>query len=123
MHELSLSSAIVATALRHAGGARVVAVRVRVGALRQAVPEALEFAFELVARETACAGARLEQERVPAVLACGECGEAHEVREPPLLCRSCGSADVEVVTGNELEIESIEVEVDEVEDAACTGRS
>jgi hydrogenase nickel incorporation protein HypA/HybF len=122
MHELSLSSAIVETALRYAGGARVIAVRVRVGALRQAVPAALEFAFELVARDTACVGARLEQTRVPAVLTCGGCGETHEVREPPLLCRGCGGADVEVVTGNELEIESILVE-EEVGGAACTGRS
>ena len=41
VHELSISSAIVDTALRHAGGRRVTAVNLRVGGLRQVVPDSL----------------------------------------------------------------------------------
>ena len=69
MHELSVSSAIVDTVVRHAEGRRVTAVRVRLGRLRQVVPDSLAFYFELVARDTVCEGARLEQEVVPAVAA------------------------------------------------------
>ena len=54
MHELSISSAIVDTALRHAGGRRVTSVALRVGALRQVVPESLKFYFEIVGRDTLC---------------------------------------------------------------------
>ena len=67
MHELSVSSAIVDTVVRHAEGRRVTAVRVRLGRLRQVVPGSLAFYFELVSRETVCYGARLQQEDVIAV--------------------------------------------------------
>ena len=58
MHELSISSAIVDTAMRHAGGRRVTAVDVRVGALRQVVPDSLAFYFEIVSRDTRLRGRR-----------------------------------------------------------------
>ena len=52
MHELSLSSAIVNTVVKHAAGRQVSLVSLRVGRLRQVVPDTLEFYFELVARDT-----------------------------------------------------------------------
>ena len=52
MHELSLSSAIVATVEKHAAGRQVAVVTLRVGRLRQVVPETLEFYFAFVARGT-----------------------------------------------------------------------
>jgi hydrogenase nickel incorporation protein HypA/HybF len=117
MHELSISSAIVDTALRHAGGRKVTQVDVRVGALRQVVPESLAFYFEIVARDTACEGASLELEIVTAWMACGVCGgewdpapEPSEVAVlPTFRCPSCLSPAAEVVAGDELEVESIEV--------------
>jgi len=39
MHELSLASAVIDTATRHADGRHVSAVHLRVGHLRQVVPE------------------------------------------------------------------------------------
>lgn len=116
MHELSVSSAIVDTVVRHADGRRVTAVQVRLGRLRQVVPSSLAFYFELVSRETVCDGARLDQEVVPAALRCDGCAHAWEIDMPHFRCPECGSADVTVETGEELEVASIEVE--EVE--ACT---
>ncbi len=110
MHELSVSSAIVDTAVRHAEGRRVTAVQVRLGRLRQVVPSSLAFYFELVARDTVCAGARLDQEVVPAVLRCDACARVWEIDMPFFRCDRCGSADVTVESGEELEVESIEVE-------------
>ena len=66
MHELSLSGAIVNTVVKHADGRQVTVVNLRVGRLRQVVPDTLEFYFEFVARGTVCEGARLEQELVDA---------------------------------------------------------
>ena len=48
MHELSLSSAIVNTVERHAAGRRVTVVNMRIGTLRQVVPDSLTFYFEIV---------------------------------------------------------------------------
>jgi len=41
MHELALASAVVEAVERHADGRRVLAVHLRVGRLRQVVPESL----------------------------------------------------------------------------------
>lgn len=110
MHELSLAEAIVAIVRDHAGTRRVVGVDVKVGRLRQVVPDALAFAFELVASGTSAEGAELRLEHVPASVACAGCDATSEVREFPLVCARCGSADVEVVAGEELYVESIEIE-------------
>jgi hydrogenase nickel incorporation protein HypA/HybF len=110
MHELSIASAVVATAERHAAGRRVCVVTVRVGRLRQVVPDSLEFYFGFAARDTACDGARLELEVLPAVLRCPDCAHEWELDEPPFRCPACGSGGAVVVGGEELEIESIELE-------------
>jgi hydrogenase nickel incorporation protein HypA/HybF len=115
MHELSVASAVVDTAVRHAGGRRVTAVHLRVGALRQVVPDSLAFYFEHVARGTLCDGARLEQDLVPATVRCEECGVGWELDEAVFRCGACGSGKVRVEAGDELEVESIDVE-----EEACT---
>lgn len=116
MHEFSIASAVVATAVKHADGRRVTVVSVRLGALRQVVPDALAFAFEIVSRETLCEGARLEWENVPARVRCTPCDRTSTLERLPLRCPHCGGGAVAIVGGEELEVESIEVE----EDAACT---
>jgi hydrogenase nickel incorporation protein HypA/HybF len=117
VHELSLSSAIVNTVVKHAAGRPVTVVSMRIGRLRQVIPDTLEFYFGFVSRGTVCEGARLEQEVVPAMLRCRGCERAWEIDFPDFRCPACGRADVEVVSGEEFEVESIEVETEE---AACT---
>ena len=122
MHELSISSAVVDTALRHADGRQVTAVDLRVGSLRQVVPESLGFYFEIVGRDTLCEGAELRQELVGAWMRCDFCGcewdpapeplAGHDALTPALplfRCPGCEAAGAQIVRGNELEVESIEV--------------
>jgi hydrogenase nickel incorporation protein HypA/HybF len=110
MHELALADAIVAIACEHAGGRRVAKVEVKVGRLRQVVPGALEFAFELVAEGTPVEGAELQIEDVPARVLCRDCAAESRVREFPLLCPRCGSSGVDVTAGNELLVEALELD-------------
>jgi hydrogenase nickel incorporation protein HypA/HybF len=113
VHELSLASAIVDTVERHADGRRVSVIALRVGTLRQVVPESLELYVEIVGRDTVCEGARLELEVVPARLAC--CGGEWE--PPSFRCPSCGGGGV-VISGNEFMVESIQIE-----EATCIART
>ena len=110
MHEMSLSSAIVNTVVKHAGDRPVAVVSLRIGRLRQVVPGTLEFYFEFVARDTVCEGAHLELEIVPALLSCPACERRWEVEFPDFRCPTCMQGGVEVITGNEFEVESIDVE-------------
>jgi hydrogenase nickel incorporation protein HypA/HybF len=120
MHELSVASAVIDTAIRHADGRRVTAVQLRVGHLRQVVPDSLAFYFDHVAAGTLCEGARLEQEVVPARLLCEACEHEWELGEAMFRCPRCDATNVRIVAGNELEVESIEVE--EREDACIAPR-
>ena len=118
MHELSISSAIVNTVIKHARGREVSAVDLRIGALRQVVPDSLVFYFEIVARDTVCTEAELRLELVPARLRCLACElewdpspePALDVVVPAFRCPTCGTAESETLAGDELEVESIEVE-------------
>jgi hydrogenase nickel incorporation protein HypA/HybF len=110
MHELSIADALVAIAARHAGERRVVRVEVKLGHLRQVVPQALEFAFGLVAEGTPVEGAELVMETVPAAGICRACGMESELPGFPLLCAGCGSADLEITQGEELLVDALELE-------------
>jgi len=125
MHELSVAGAIVDTAIRHADEKPVAVVSVRVGRLRQVVPDSLRFYFEIVARDTLCARARLELTEVELRLRCEDCAQEWEPEVPSFRCPRCPSANVVVIAGEELQVDYIEIDAPTlgagVEEAACTG--
>ena len=116
MHELSIAESVVQIASRHANGRRVTKVCLKVGHLRQVVPSALAFSFELVAQDTPVDGATLELEEVPATGLCRECGAESRLESFPLQCGACGGFDLEIIEGEELYVESLEME--EAQDAS-----
>ncbi|MEU8547634.1 hydrogenase maturation nickel metallochaperone HypA [Streptomyces roseoverticillatus] len=114
MHELSIATAIVEhaeeTARLHGGG-RVSAVRVRVGEMAGAVPDALRFSFDVAREGTALESARLLVEEVPARARCTPCGTDFAVGTPPLMwCPQCDQPSRELVGGRELEVVAVELE-------------
>ena len=109
MHELSIARAILETAERHADGHRVLRVDLTIGALRQVVPGSLQFGFDVLAQGTLCAQAELQMRLAPARLRC-ECGEEWELHEPSFRCPRCSAAGAMVVDGEQLTIDSIELE-------------
>jgi hydrogenase nickel incorporation protein HypA/HybF len=110
MHELSIAEAIVAIAERHAAGRNVARVEVKVGHLRQVVPSALEFAFDLVAAGTAVEGAELVLEVVPAEGRCMDCGAVSVLADFPLQCSRCGGFALDVLRGEEMLVDALELE-------------
>jgi hydrogenase nickel incorporation protein HypA/HybF len=110
MHELSLAEAVVRIACRHADRRPVRRVELKVGHLRQVVPSALEFAFELVAQGTVAEGAELVMEQVPAAGRCRACGAESELPGFPLRCGACGGLDLELLRGEELLVDALELE-------------
>lgn len=110
MHELSLSTAVLETVRRHASGRRVKAVNLRIGRLRQVVPDALEFYWGIVTRSTECEGSRLEQDIVPVRLRCRTCDEEWEPEFALFRCPSCPGSQVDVERGDEFLVDSIVLE-------------
>lgn len=108
MHEMAITQSVVDAVCEHAAGRRVHSVRVQVGALCAVVPDAMEFCFGLAAEGTAADGARLDLDVQPGSALCRTCGDEFPLPDLILLC-PCGSADVEVLTGKDLRILSMEV--------------
>jgi hydrogenase nickel incorporation protein HypA/HybF len=109
MHELSIAASIADAVGRHAGGAPVQRVRIDVGHLRQVVPDSLAFCWEMVTDGTDLAGAALEITEIPASVECRACQRTATLADPIMLCPGCGSADLAVTAGEELQIRSYDL--------------
>ena len=120
MHELSIVESIVDTvtdSLVQYPGARVLEVRLRVGALSAVVEESLTFCWDIAIADTPLAGARLAVQTVPVRVHCGACGADEPLESlQSFCCARCGAPANDVRQGRELEIEAIEIE--EAEEAA-----
>ena len=119
MHELSIASSIVDSvteSLAAYPGARVVEVRLRVGALAAVVEDSLQFCFGLATEGTPLAGARLAVKTLPVVVYCTGCARSDEIAGvQSFRCPTCGELTMDLRQGCELEIEAIEIEEAEVQ--------
>jgi hydrogenase nickel incorporation protein HypA/HybF len=112
VHELSVAQSlleIVEQEARPYSGARVTWIKLRIGQLSAVVPDALRFAFDAITRGGIAEGAVLEIEEVPLKIRCHQCDKAFTIDDPFMVCPRCGGSAVEMVSGRELEIRSMEI--------------
>lgn len=109
MHEMSICEAITVKVRQRAAGRPVARVVIRVGHFRQVVPDALEFCWTILTDATGLEGCKLDIEQVEATVVCGECAAETTLDVPILMCGSCGSNNVKLVTGEELMVVSLEM--------------
>ncbi len=110
MHELSIVARILDMALdvsRCNGDAPVERVCVDIGALRQAVPEVLSFAFGAASRGTAAESAVFAWSEIPAEIVCENCEANFSPQEFIWLCPECGLGGGRIVRGDELVLRSV----------------
>jgi len=114
MHELGLTQSILDIAVEHAvknGAAKISQVNVKAGKMTAIVEDSMQFFFEYLAGDTIAAGAQLVIEHVPIVIRCLQCGKESEVEQLDIYtCPHCGEHAVELVSGREFFVDSIEVE-------------
>ncbi len=108
MHELALIQSIVAAVAARVHPARVDVVRLQIGQLAGMSAEALRFCFDVCARGTALEGAALEIEGIAGRALCRRCGSEIAMESLVDIC-ACGSSELEVVAGEELRIQNVEV--------------
>lgn len=88
----------------------VIRVKLKVGELTNAQPDALKMAFEAYSKGTVCEGAELLVERIPVRGRCQSCQKEFGVKTLIFLCPNCGESRIEIIEGEELLLESLEVE-------------
>jgi hydrogenase nickel incorporation protein HypA/HybF len=112
MHEVSLMQSALEIAQEQAkrqGAARIHRLKMRIGALSGVVPEALEFAFEVVTSGTMAEGAAFEIEKVPVVCWCEGCAQEFEPEGYFYECPACGRPSRDIRRGREMELVEMEV--------------
>jgi hydrogenase nickel incorporation protein HypA/HybF len=112
MHEISVMQSAIEIAVEQAkaqGAQQIHRVNMRVGTLAGVIPDSLEFAFDIVTQGTMAEGAKLEIEHIPAQCHCTQCGSDFEPKDFFYECPNCGSLNVELLHGKELELAYLEV--------------
>ena len=126
VHELSIASRVVELVgeeVRAAGGGRVAAVTLKIGALSCVHEDALRFSFNLVREGTPLADAELRIVTVPVVIWCAACGrEVALTGIQKFACPDCGTLSGDIRAGRELDLESIELADEAAVVEAAKGR-
>jgi hydrogenase nickel incorporation protein HypA/HybF len=112
MHELGICRNLIDVALaamsERGAKTKATSLHVEVGRFTAVVPDSLQFYFAVLSRGTLLEGAELSIESVPLRTRCGSCALEDEPDLPSLLCSNCAGL-VEIVTGRELRLVSVDV--------------
>jgi len=109
MHELSIARNIVAIVCERAGNVAVKRVTLEVGELAGVAVDAITFCFPIVSDGTACAGAALDVRTITARARCRTCAAEFRQAHFAAAC-SCGSHDIERLSGHELNVKEMQLE-------------
>ncbi len=113
MHEMGVAMQIIEIATASIPtdmqSAKVARVNLKIGKLAAIVPDSLRFCFEIAAQETPLAGADLVIVEVPVVARCNDCEAVWTINGPEFICQKCKSGSIHLISGREIDIDSIEV--------------
>ena len=109
MHELSIMENALAVAIEQSAGRKITRIDMAVGELTAVVPDALQFAFEVLSKGTAADGATLHIEHIPVSCHCSKCNQDFIVDNFHYECSGCQTVTTSITHGQELHLISIEV--------------
>jgi hydrogenase nickel incorporation protein HypA/HybF len=89
--------------------ARVERINLKLGKLSAVVADSLRFCFEVAAKEAGLGGAELVIDEIPVTACCNSCGHTWTIEKPVFVCPACDHTSIEMLSGRELDIESIEI--------------
>ncbi len=115
MHEYTIGKSIMDTLInlkKQYPNKRITKVTIIAGKLRQILPQALFFYLDILKKDTEFSKIEFIYKEKPVKIKCNKCNKISKINELEFLCPLCGNYDIKVISGNELLIESIEVEED-----------
>jgi hydrogenase nickel incorporation protein HypA/HybF len=113
MHEYSITESILSLAMekaQEAGAEKITRINLVLGELSGVVGECLQMYFEVLGQNTLAGGAVLTFETKPTTLKCRKCAKVFLPADHNWACPDCRESNVEIISGRECYMESIEVD-------------
>jgi len=113
MHEFAIAQSILERALAEAEkneAKRICVLGVKLGKDSHITPDSLEFCLKAVAKGTIAEEAKIEIEPLALMLKCRQCGLTFSPQEEAHSCSNCGSANLELISGDEVFLESLVID-------------
>jgi hydrogenase nickel incorporation protein HypA/HybF len=113
MHEFTITQSILSIVLQKAEEVKALRVKnidLLVGRLTGYVPECIQLQFNILSHNTIADGAILSVRQPPINLHCHKCNKDYTAESFDLKCQNCGTMEIDILSGSELFIESMDVE-------------
>ena len=113
MHEMAIANSVmtsIRTEVARHPGAQARKVGLRIGELAAIDPDALEFCFRAMTRETDLESLEMAIEVCPRRHRCNACQTEFAIKDYDFACPKCGGMASECISGDELEMVYLEVE-------------
>lgn len=108
-----MTESLLEIALRHAqqvDASHIRSLNIVIGEFSSIVDDSVQFYWDIIAAGTPAQDARLNFERIPAVIECRDCQHQYQPGGDDFTCPACHSARVNIIKGREFYLESIEVD-------------
>jgi hydrogenase nickel incorporation protein HypA/HybF len=113
VHEASITESLLSLALekaQEAKAAKIIRINLVVGELSGVVPDCVRFYFDVLKKDTPADSAELSFETRPTRIRCRKCNKEFSPVNEDWTCPECHEMSMEIVSGRECYMESIEVE-------------
>lgn len=110
MHEVSIMQNTLDLAIAQAqqnGAKKIESLTLKIGELSGVIPEALEFAFDVLVRGTMAENAQLKIEKIPVVCYCQDCDRHFQPATYIYNCPHCQRISQDILQGKELDLVAI----------------
>jgi hydrogenase nickel incorporation protein HypA/HybF len=113
MHELSITESLLNTASEYAhknNAKKVVALNLVIGDLSGIFDDSIQFYWDMISADSICEKSVLNFDKRKAIMKCISCNDEFPLNGELVPCPKCGSMNLKIVSGNEFQLESIEIE-------------
>jgi hydrogenase nickel incorporation protein HypA/HybF len=114
LHEFSIAEDMIRLIERTLGSRKdLLTVTLTVGPLSGISPESLRFCFSEIAGQRGFGSPELLVNITLAAIRCRSCGLEYETSDFQVGCPSCSSVEMDILSGRECTLESVEIEEDD----------
>ncbi|MFC1626774.1 hydrogenase maturation nickel metallochaperone HypA [Patescibacteria group bacterium] len=113
MHELAITEHLLNHILQFAKqhkAKKVSNIHITLGELSGFIDESIEFYWKIIAKDTCAQHATITFDYIPGQTQCLKCNEIYYMKDQLHQCKKCNSYKLKIISGSELDIDSITIE-------------